>query len=470
MKKSDYLQVVPNNGNYVSYHSLYGNLKILNPEAMHVLLRFNDPVSLEDALQSMPAEQVPAIQSIVETFQSLGFLVQEGFDERSIYAKSLEERKAKASSGKFIGGIQLNVSNVCNFQCEYCFVEPTEARRQCREKFDDGRLMTFQTAKLTIDSVIKYVKTKDQKGLVVKFFGREPFTNWKLMKKIMEHYGRGENHGVEIFYAVTTNGSLIDEKVAAVLSDYQVHTTVSVDGTEEANNAIRKNKKAGATTFDAITRGLELLQRYDIKRNLSAVLMEKNFHSFQRDFIDMASEIGSTEVQILLGMQGDFLGTLGVDAVVDKLYDIYSYGLEKNIAVTGYWHNAFGQLYNTIFDKDDGSVNRGTIDSCTATGYQISVEPSGDIYPCKAMSYYLGRINDFASILKSPDYEKVIMRYYGNVRECKGCSIEGFCQGVCLGNIEERFNGDIYRVDDRYCQIYRGITRKILGEVGFEVR
>jgi hypothetical protein len=59
------------------------------------------------------------------------------------------------------------------------------------------------------------------------------------------------------------------------------------------------------------------------------------------------------------------------------------------------------------------------------------------------------------------------MRYYGNVPDCRGCAIEGFCQGVCLGNIEEIHDGDIYQVDPRYCVVYRGITERILGGIEF---
>ena len=208
-----------------------------------------------------------------------------------------------------------------------------------------------------------------------------------------------------------------------------------------------------------IEKGLDLLHKNGLKFNLSGVLTENNFNDFNEDFIDFAKKYNCPEVQILLGMQDDYLGRLSTDQVVNKLYDLRSYGMQNQISITGYWHNAFAQLYNTTYMRGSSEIQRGTIDSCTATGYQLSVEPSGDVFPCKAMSTYLGSINDLKGMLKSDNYHDVIMRTYGNVKECYGCPVEGFCQGECLGNIEQKYD-DIYRVDTRYCDIYRGINEK----------
>jgi radical SAM protein with 4Fe4S-binding SPASM domain len=89
------------------------------------------------------------------------------------------------------------------------------------------------------------------------------------------------------------------------------------------------------------------------------------------------------------------------------------------------------------------------------------MEPSGDLFPCRAQSHHLGHITTFEETLHSPAYRHQAMRTYSNVPYCRGCPLEGLCQGERLGHCEYAFN-DIYRPDERYCEIYRMITPMIL--------
>jgi len=73
----------------------------------------------------------------------------------------------------------------------------------------------------------------------------------------------------------------------------------------------------------------------------------------------------------------------------------------------------------------------------------------------------MGHIDNIDEMFRSEAYETVVMRTYANVQPCKGCPLEGFCQGECLGNLEEKY-GDIYAVDPAYCEIYRRIYDKLL--------
>ena len=77
------------------------------------------------------------------------------------------------------------------------------------------------------------------------------------------------------------------------------------------------------------------------------------------------------------------------------------------------------------------------------------------------MATYFGRIDDLPSILKSESYRQVVMRTYANVPYCQGCELEGFCQGTCLGSLEEA-NGDIYQPQEDYCRIYKLATTRLL--------
>jgi uncharacterized protein len=396
------------------------------------------------------------------------YLVEDELDERILHEQDLQDRAQRLSKGAYIGGVQLSVSDACNFACKYCFCDFVDEREEKRRELAarNNKLMSIETAKITIDALIDNVKRNGRSSLVVKFFGREPLTNWRLIKEIMESYGHGEKHGIQIHYAITTNASLVTPEIAEAFARYGVQTTVSVDGLADSNNTGRISKKKGQETFPIIDQGINILHEHNALRTLSAVITDSNFEQFDNRFVDYAHALGVREVQVLLGMQGDFIRRIDPDTAAQKLFDIYTYGHSKGIAITGYWHNSIIEVISSRRLRGDPMRIHGVVESCTATGHQLNVEPSGDIFPCRAMSTHMGHIDDLDGMLGSDTYEHVIMRTYGNVKACRDCPIEGFCQGECLGNLEEKY-GDIYAVDEPYCEIYRKIYDKIVAAALF---
>lgn len=459
IRKSEYLRILRrNNGEYVAYNTLFGNLSYLNESSVQLLSEFDNP---RDA--SSYADLYERYHAILNQFYDMYFLVEGDLDERKLHENDLKLREERLSTGRYIGGVQLSISDTCNFSCKYCFCDFVDKRSEERQSLSENtaKLMTFETAKQTIDSLIANTKRNNRNSLVVKFFGREPLTNWPLMKQIMEHYGKGEEHGIQISYALTTNGSLIKPGMPEILKEYGVYTTVSVDGLADSNDGLRVTKNKHEPTFPMIDKGIRLLAEHGAVQVLSAVMTETNFERFDNRFVDYAAEVGVKEVQILLGMQGDFIQSINPVTAAEKLFSIHQYALLKGVAVTGYWNNALVEVYSTSRLRSSPETKRGVVESCTATGHQISVEPSGDIFPCRAMSSHMGNVSNLDEMLESHEYNHVVMRTYGNVSECRTCPIEGFCQGECLGNLEEKYE-DIYRTDQSYCAIYKGIFDRIL--------
>ena len=130
----------------------------------------------------------------------------------------------------------------------------------------------------------------------------------------------------------------------------------------------------------------------------------------------------------------------------------------------GDWLDPFRKITTIHKYRDDADIARPLGASCTATSHQISIEPTGDLFPCRAISLHYGHIDDLSSILAGEDYKKVAMRTYFNVPYCQGCNLEGFCQGTCLGSSEEAF-GDIYSPQEEYCTIYRRATERLLARL-----
>ncbi|MCL6450286.1 MAG: SPASM domain-containing protein [Acetobacteraceae bacterium] len=146
-----------------------------------------------------------------------------------------------------------------------------------------------------------------------------------------------------------------------------------------------------------------------------------------------------------------------VPEIVDRLVRLWDYGRGRGVKVRGYWYNAVARL---MAGRGRSFLDRvGDRNSCVATGNQINVEPTGDIFSCRMSGVRLGHIDDLEGMLHSSIYRHYVMRSFSPA--CEGCDIEGFCHGLCVGHLEGKY-GDIYRTDDGYCEMFRGCTRKVL--------
>jgi radical SAM protein with 4Fe4S-binding SPASM domain len=184
-----------------------------------------------------------------------------------------------------------------------------------------------------------------------------------------------------------------------------------------------------------------------------------------RGFIDHLVDFGARELELTLVMQTDTLRaqTAAPDKTVlaGELVDLYSYATDKGLLVHGDWVDPFHRILATHKFRSEERIAQPLGASCSATSHQISLEPTGDMFPCRAMSSHYGHIDDLDAVLHSDAYRDVVMRTYFNVPACRNCELEGFCQGTCLGSAEEA-NKDIYKPQEDYCQLYRLTTRLLL--------
>jgi uncharacterized protein len=424
---------------------------------------FKEPRPLQ---QAIPKDNGDRILNGLEALARNLFLVPEGFDERSLTRDVLAQREADLTSGKLISCLQLCISDRCNINCTYCFANRSDEGSARRRELvhHPKKLMSYEMASQALDKFLAIARRHGKQRFIVKFFGREPLLNWRVIFQLMENYDQGGSDGLPIRWDLTTNGIMINQEVAKGLKKHDALVFVSVDSVAEANDLTRV-KGAHGKTFAEIDQGISFLRRNGVKTVFSAVVSSTNFDQFDQRVIDYATSYEVETVVMLLAMQNDDLAcqrTRGTEEICRKLSQVYWYGKSRGVDVRGYWHNPLRRLLTLksaeFLAEDPG---REDLASCPATGFQIAMEPSGDLFPCRAQSHHLGHIDQLEQSLASEAYRQQAMRTYYNVEACKGCSLEGMCQGVCLGHSEYAFD-DIYQPDERYCQVYRKVTPMIL--------
>ncbi len=456
LRTSKHLRSVSRDDGVALYHSLYGGLCIVDGAIVRLFDYFRSPRSVHDMIEAGYGGQVPSIRSFMRIFEEKGFLVDPALDESAQLDRRLGEIEKNLHRGGQVGVVQLVLTNLCNFRCEYCFIRSVYAseERFRAQAAKNNRMMRAEDARTYIENVIDIVRKNGKASLAVQFFGGEPLLNWKVMKSVLEQYGSGEEHGLEMTYSVVTNGSLITDEIAEYCKKYKVSVIVSFDGPTGGRRLTREGK----TGAETIERGLSLLNKYYNRVAFNAVLSGETFDVFGRELVDFALEHYVFEIGVLLDLDPGFYARYSPEDIVDRLWGVYSYGLRSGVQLTGYWYAIFRQLLHR-----DAYRSRG-YKTCSATGCQLSIEPSGEVFACKGSSGYFGNIRRSDELLASEKYRKYALRTFRNAPECTGCEIEGFCSGFCLGPLEKKY-GDIAAVEKNACAVYKELTRRLIGDM-----
>lgn len=154
--------------------------------------------------------------------------------------------------------ILLNVTDDCNLQCRYCFVE------------QHPHYMDLETAKLACDWAVKNYLIKKEKDLLkpneqlsIYFFGGEPILMFdNIIKPIVEYMSINYNY-IPYCLGLTTNGTLLNQDKIDFLKNNNVYILLSCDGNNGTQNYNRPCKNKEIDSFDLIKKNFyPLLDAY----------------------------------------------------------------------------------------------------------------------------------------------------------------------------------------------------------------
>lgn len=459
LKVSKYLRIVPRGVDFAVYHSLYGNLLLVDAEGKALLQAFGGGCFIDEAIRKFSAYDASVVWSYVHELRMRDFLVTDDADEYGLVHADALRREKQLEKGYLLRVLQLVVANTCNFNCTYCFVDKMygSKERDALQHRPENMTMSFSTAKQSIEKALDIVVRNGIPQLNIEFFGGEPLMNWPLIKRVLETFRTESPKGIELLYSVTTNGSLITEEMARLFKEHNVTVTVSFDSPGSSAHPAVKAQKGG----DPVKEKLEILKKYGNWVTFNAVISRETVDSYDgKALIDTAKQYHIAMVGLILDLDLSFYSKESRrKKVIEQLWATYEYGRDQGVAVVGYWY----QIFNQIAGLQPINLLSG-YKTCPATGCKVSVEPEGHVFICKCCSDYLGHVSQLEAVLKSERYRRYSMQAYRNAPGCDGCAIEGFCSGVCMGALEKKYQR-IDIVESSSCEVYKGITRKLLQNV-----
>jgi uncharacterized protein len=484
------------------YHRQWGGLCLLDDDARDLLLEFSSPKEIADRDASglgRTAKGTSPEARLLRQMMLRRFLVTAEADASGTARAVESSAPPVAAPASKVNVVQLVLVNACNFGCTYCFegVQGSELVRQSErnpgliqlkkpsragdappaevkvnlhdsvyassarlehQADPENRLMSEDDAVLYVAKAIAVAKSTGTTRLMIQFFGGEPLMNWNAVLAVLQTYGDGHNHGIDLDYTIVTNGSLIREEIARAFHDYGVGVCVSFDSVKSSSRPL----KNGKDSRPVVLKGIRMLQQHGVRIAINAALSSDTWDHFDADLVDFAVENGAGEIGVVVDLDPGFYSKYGSTAITDKLWEVVEAGRQRGVVVTGYWHQIFQLLSGFAVVPQRGFKN------CSAKGAQLSIEPNGSVFSCKAGSGHFGSIHD-ADLLSSPVYRQHADLRQNNPAFCHGCEIEGFCAGLCLGPLEKKY-GAVDSVEPAACDFYRRITRKfIAAQEPFEV-
>ena len=364
---------------------------------------------------------------------------------------NIEDVTADACTDNPVQGIHVvakPMGPVCNLACEYCFYLEKKVLFGPNENFrmSDKVLSSFVSNYITSQPtpVVEFVWQGGEPTLAgLDFFQQvvrqqKPYTKEKTIKN-----------------ALQTNGTLLTDEWCAFLKKNNFMVGISLDGPKDIHDTYRRDR-AGHGTFDAVMRGLKLLQKHGVEYNVLACVAREtaqrptDVYSFFKSegikFIQFAPVIERLpdEMSIRSGLRLAGPASLKEEEhqvqVTDWTVLPEEYG-DFLISVYEDWvRHDVGKVFVMNFEWALNAWIGNPSPVCIHAqqcGRAVVIEHNGDVYACDHFVYQpykLGNIiNDtlVGMVTKSLNTGFGIMKETALPQWCLDCEVLKACRGGC---------------------------------------
>lgn len=331
------------------------------------------------------------------------------------------------------------VGSTCNLACRYCYY------LEKKKYYPDARRQLMSEA--TLEEFVKqYIAAQTTPEVIFTWHGGEATVRkldfYRKAVELQKKYGAGRN----IINCLQTNATLLTDEWCLFLKRHDWLVGVSVDGPKEFHDEYRRMAD-GRPSFNAVMRGIRMLQSHGVEWNALAVVNDYNA-DYPVEFYRFFKEIGCRYIQF----------TPVVERIKpdNMLADVASQGELAEFSVTPrQWGDFLIGLFDEWVREDVGKVFVQIFDATLANwvgampgvcslssmcGHAAAMEWNGDVYACDHFvfpQYKLGNIHESTLIemmASDRQLEFGASKQTGLPRQCKECRWMFACHGECPRN------------------------------------
>jgi uncharacterized protein len=342
--------------------------------------------------------------------------------------------------------ISLNVAQVCNLSCVYCYGVDGE--------YGTKGKMTEEVAFQSVDFLIK--ESQSSKNISIGFFGGEPLLNFPLIKKVVD-YSReaAKKAGKEISFSITTNGTKFTDDVNSYLNANNFGVIVSFDGDEEAQNKNRpfrggrnsyaetkpKIEKFLASRKGKATARATITNHTTDLKGIRDKLLDMGFHKANATVATLSDyALENREVNKVEGQQIYNINQ-AYEQEADELYDAI-----KQRHISKALRESKVMRFLTQLKAKNKSYH-----PCGVGRKMVGIAITGDVYPCHRFvgvdKFKLGNVKDFDTESRA----QYSTSYTQSHPVCSRCWAKYQCGGGGCIQDNEVMMGKVDKVNTRHC-------------------
>ena len=323
--------------------------------------------------------------------------------------------------------LYVNVTDLCNANCPYCYIP--EERRKRKASLDSK----------TIESALE--KFENVETLI--FHGAEPSLAMDVIMEIADCF--------ELNFGIQTNGIAVDERHLSFFAERDFNVGVSLDAPkEEVNDLLR-----GKGQFRKALNVLKILRDFDCSRNVITTVSVVNL-PYMVEMVDFISDY--VELILMNPVRGTSEKARELKPDPLKLAEEYIKAVERSIELTKSGKRiVIGDFANVVlgYIAPTSRVLQCDISPCGGGRLFVCLATDG-IYPC---GEFVGLANFRKSLEdvnpKNP-FPEMIGRVVEKIPECKDCWAKHLCGSPCPAEIYAE-TGSMFN-KSYYCEFYKALA------------
>ena len=357
-----------------------------------------------------------------------------------------QQRLEIATSEKFLTNIHLNVAQVCNLSCGYCY--GIDGEYGLKGKMKEGNALS------AIDYLIN--NSGNEKTLRIIFFGGEPLLNMPMIKTVVNYCKDKELLLSKKFrFGIVTNGTLFDPEINKYLNDFDFEVTISFDGDKETQD---KNRpfRGGKGSYESILPKVKaFLETRDGNATARATITN---HS--KELLHYRNNLKE------IGFKNSFVQPVTLSDFSKENYDVDDISEDQKQKLIDYDKNEIAEILLKVKSRESLEDFKGSkyvmylkqflsksisTQYCGVSRSMRGIAVNGDIYPCHRFvgdnKFKIGRVDkENNGLEKEYDYD-----FVNNHPDCKGCFAKYYCGGGgCIHNNYIK-KGDLKVLDKEHC-------------------
>ena len=351
----------------------------------------------------------------------------------------------------WLTNICLNLTDACNLECKYCFVE------------QHPHFMSYDVALKAVNFILENLEKKNKKfnsneRCNLTYFGGEPTLMWDEIIVPLTKYIRENNYPIDL--NMTTNGTLLNKERIEFLKEYNVPILLSFDGAESTQNFNRparcQDKKSFDMVIDNIPYILEAFPNTTFRGTIYAPTAKNTFENYL-----FAEYLGFQNIFLVPDERHQWTDEekILLKNELDKIYSYmdYCFTIEKRKPIyfslinESFTHVLKHDLNSLLGENELKEVSRPVTRCGLGTGMG-SIGYDGSIFGCQEQTskgkdniFYLGNleqgINKNLHIHLLSEYNKMAKQVSENEEKCVNCDLKSFCYSLtCPSSTYDIYN------------------------------